>query len=171
MGPLTPNTAELVLGLILFFAVFGLLGAVVLPRIERTLAERHDATEGRLERAEDARSEALRIYHEYQAELAGARHEAARIRQRAAEEGAALVAAVRAEGQRQREELVAAAAVQLAADRVVAEAALREDVVALATELAGRVVGEPLAAQPRTRAAVDAFFAELAVREAGAPNA
>jgi F-type H+-transporting ATPase subunit b len=167
MGPLTPNPAELVLGLICFFVIFGLLGRLVLPRIERTLAERADATEGGLERAEAARSEALAVYREYRAELDGARHEAARIRQQAAEEGAALVAAVRAEGQRQRDELVAAASVQLAADRVIAEAVLREDVVALATELAGRVVGEELAGQPRTRASVDAFFAELAAREPG----
>ncbi len=46
---------------------------------------------------------------------------------------------------------------QLAADKVLAEAELREDVIALASELASRVVGEPLADLPSTRAVADEF--------------
>ncbi|KJK58490.1 F0F1 ATP synthase subunit B family protein [Saccharothrix sp. ST-888] len=161
MGPLQPNAAELVLGLVVFFLIFGILGKAVLPRIEKTLAAREDAIGGGMERAETARAEAQRIYEEYQAELQAARHEAARLRQAAAEEGTALIAVIRAEGQQQRDQLVAEAKVQLAADRIIAEAELREDVISVATELAGRVVGEPLAELPRTRAIADAFFAEL----------
>ncbi|WP_280696962.1 F0F1 ATP synthase subunit B [Kitasatospora sp. GP82] len=161
MGPLQPDNAQLVVGLVVFFFIFGVLGLVVLPRIEKTLAAREDAIGGGLERAETARAEAQRIYEEYQTELRAARREAAQLRQSAAEEGAALMAAVRAEGQQQRDQLVAEANVQLAADRVIAEAELREDVIALASELAGRIVGEPLADLPRTRAVADEFFAEL----------
>ncbi|MGK4579443.1 F0F1 ATP synthase subunit B [Kitasatospora sp. HPMI-4] len=161
MGPLQPDPAELVLGLVVFFLIFGILGKALLPRIERTLAEREDAIGGGMERAETARAEAQRIYEEYQAELKAARHEASRLRQEAAEEGAAMLAAIRAEGQQQRDQLVAEATVQLAADRVIAEAELREDVIAVATELASRVVGESLADLPNTRAVADAFFAEL----------
>ncbi|MFD7734859.1 hypothetical protein ACFV6F_31320 [Kitasatospora phosalacinea] len=157
MGPLKPNVPELILGLIVFFALFWALGKVLLPRIERTLAERHDKTDGGMARAEAARAEAERIRQEFQAELAAARHEAAAIRQTAAEEGAALVAALRAEGLQQRERLVAEAQVQLAADKVLAEAALREDVIELASELASRVVGEPLGDLPSTRAVTEEF--------------
>ncbi|GAA2278308.1 F0F1 ATP synthase subunit B [Kitasatospora cystarginea] len=162
-----PDTAELVLGLVLFFLIFGILGMAVLPRIEKTLVERDDAIDGGMERAETARAEAQRIYEEYQAELQAARHEASRLRQEAAEEGAALLAAIRAEGQQQRDRMVAEAKVQLAADRVIAEAELREDVIAVATELAGRLVGEPLADLPSTRAVADAFFAEADAEAAG----
>jgi F-type H+-transporting ATPase subunit b len=165
MGPLKPNLAELILGLVCFFLVFGLLGAVVLPRIERLLAAREDAIHGGARRAEAARAEAERIYAEYRAELDAARHEAARLRQEATEQGAAVLAELRAEGLRQREELVREARVQLAADRVIAEAGLREDLVELAGELAGRILGEP--ADPRlARAAADRFFAELDERAA-----
>ncbi|MEV0411787.1 hypothetical protein AB0I68_13560 [Streptomyces sp. NPDC050448] len=159
MGPLKPNLIELILGLIAFFAVFATLTKVLLPRIEKTLAEREEVTAGTLERAEEFRLEAQRIHAEYQAELSAARHEAAQIRQAAHEEGATLLAAVRAEGQRAREELVAAATVQLEADRVIAEAELREDVLGLATELAGRIIGEPLTDVDRARAIADEFFA------------
>ncbi|KJS55805.1 ATP synthase F0 subunit B [Streptomyces rubellomurinus subsp. indigoferus] len=161
MGPLQPDAAELVVGLVVFFLIFGFLGKLVLPRIEKTLAERQDATEGGIERAEAARAEAQRVYEEFQAELSAARHEAAAIRQSATEEGAALLAQLRAEGLEVRDRLVAEAAVQLAADRVLAEAELREDVIRLAGELAGRIIGEPVDTLPRTRAIADEFFAEL----------
>lgn len=161
MGPLEPDTTEIVIGLVCFFLIFGVLGKLLLPGIEKTLAARHDATEGGMERAETARAEAERVYQEFQAELSAARHQAAEIRQAASEEGAALVAVLRAEGQQQRDRIVAQGKVQLEADRVVAEAALREDVIGVATELAGRVVGEPLGGLPRTRAIADEFFTEL----------
>ncbi|MFE2413053.1 hypothetical protein ACFXDE_32415 [Kitasatospora sp. NPDC059408] len=161
MGPLQPDPAELVVGLVCFFLIFGVLGAVLLPRIEKNLAARADAIEGGAERAEAAQAEARAVHDQLQAELSAARHEAAEIRQNAAEEGAALIAAVRAEGQAQRDGIVAAAKVQLEADRVLAEAALKEDVIAVAVDLAGRVVGEPLGDLPRTRAIADEFFAEL----------
>ncbi|MER5637787.1 F0F1 ATP synthase subunit B [Kitasatospora sp. NPDC002227] len=160
MGPLEPNAAELVLGLIVFFFIFGILGAVLLPRIERVLAQRSDAIEGGLERAEAQQAEAQRVLEQYRAEIAAARQEAAAIRQTAVEQGAAHLAEVRAQGQAQRDELVAQAQVQLAADKVIAEAALREDVVRVAVELAGRIVGEPLGELPRTREIAEEFFAE-----------
>ncbi|MET8627197.1 hypothetical protein ABZW30_26130 [Kitasatospora sp. NPDC004669] len=160
MGPLKPDTAQLVVGLVCFFLIFGVLGALLLPRIEKTLAERRDATEGGVERAEAARAEAQRVYEEFQAELTAARHEAALIRQTATEDGAALIAQLRVEGQELRDRMLAEAKVQLEADRVLAEAELREDVARLAGELAGRVVGEPVAGLPRTRAIADEFFAE-----------
>lgn len=160
MGPLKPNLIELIVGLIAFCLVFAVLAKVLLPRIEKTLAEREEATEGTLERAEVVRREAQRIRAEYQAELSAARHEASQIRQAAHEEGVALLAAVRAEGQTAREGMIAAATVQLKADRVIVEAELREDVLGLATELAGRVMGEPITDLDRARVVADDFFAE-----------
>ncbi|MFF4448510.1 hypothetical protein [Streptomyces sp. NPDC001502] len=160
MGPLKPNLIELIVGLITFFAVFTVLAKVLLPRIDMTLAEREEVTAGTFERAEAVQVEAKRVRTAYQAELSAARHEAARIRQAAHEEGLALVAAVRSEGQKAREDMIAAASVQLEADRVIAEAELREHVLGLATELAGRILGEPLTDMDRARAVADAFFAD-----------
>ncbi|GAA0681806.1 F0F1 ATP synthase subunit B [Kitasatospora atroaurantiaca] len=160
LGPLDPNKVQLLIGLAAFFLAFGVLGRVVLPRVERVLAERHDATEGRLERAEQDRAEAERTLARYRRELLDAHHEAARIRQEAAEQGAALVAAARAEGQRERDELLAAARGRIAVDRALAEVELRENVGMLAVDLAGRVVGEPLTEFAARRGTVERFFAE-----------
>lgn len=168
MGPLKPDLAQVVVGLGCFFLIFGVLGAVLLPRIEKLLGERRDATEGGAERAEEARAQAQRVYEEFQAELVAARHEAALIRQTATEEGVALIAQLRAEGQELRDRMLAEAQVQLATDRVLAEAELREDVIRLAGELAGRVIGEPVAELPRTRAIAEEFFAAQDAKDARA---
>ncbi|MFJ8430301.1 hypothetical protein ACIQ9P_03250 [Kitasatospora sp. NPDC094019] len=162
LGPLKPEPAELLVGLAFFFLVFWALGRTVLPRVERVLAERHDATEGRLERAAATMAEADRTMEQYRRELASARHEASRIRQEAAEAGAAIVAAAREEGLRERDLLIGEADARLAVDRVFAEAALREDVGRLATELAGRVVGESVAGVASERRTAERFFDGLA---------
>jgi F-type H+-transporting ATPase subunit b len=114
-----------------------------------------------MEKAEAAKSEAQSVLEQYKAQLAEARHEAARLRQEAQEQGAALIAEMRAEGQRQREEIIAAGHTQIEADRRSAAQALRQDVGQLATELAGKLVGESLDDHARQSRVIDRFLDEL----------
>ncbi|MGW4898505.1 F0F1 ATP synthase subunit B family protein [Kitasatospora sp. NPDC004240] len=160
IGPLKPELPELLLGLAVFFLIFGVLGRVLLPRIEEVLASRHDATVGGSERAEAIRTEAAQTLADYRRELLEAQHAAARIRQEASEQGAAIIAAAREEGLRERERLVADAHARIAVDQALAAVSLRQDVGELAVELAERVVGEPLAALAAERGTVDRFFDE-----------
>ncbi|WP_063857255.1 MULTISPECIES: ATP synthase F0 subunit B [unclassified Kitasatospora] len=160
IGPLKPDLPSMVFGLALFAVILLVLGRVLFPRLERTLADRHDAIEGRLDYSEELRTAARETYAEYRKVLNEAHHEAARIRQEAAEEGAALVAAARAEGLAEREALVTAGRATLSVDRELAELELRADVGMLAVELAGRVVGEPLGEFADRRDSVERFFAE-----------
>ncbi|MBO1416691.1 F0F1 ATP synthase subunit B [Streptomyces sp. FH025] len=134
------------------------LGGHVFPRIERMLAERRDATEGRTERAAAVRAEAEAARDAGLRELADARHEAARIRQDHAERGAAAIAAARAEGIRDRDRFLSAGHARIAADRTEAADRLRQDVGELAVTLAGRVVGEPVHTIAAERRTVDRFF-------------
>ncbi|MEU6280411.1 MULTISPECIES: F0F1 ATP synthase subunit B [unclassified Streptomyces] len=157
-NPLVPDTAELIIGLICFFIVFGFLGKKLLPNIQKTLEERHDAIEGGLERAATAQAEAQQILEQYKAQLAEARHEAARLRQEATEQGATIIQEMRAEGQRQREEIVAAGHAQIEADRKAVVTALRQDVGTLATDLAGKLVGESLEDHARQSRIIDRFL-------------
>jgi len=122
-NPLVPPIPELVVGLLAFAIVFGFLAKKLLPNINKVLEERREAIEGGMEKAETAQSEAQEALEQYRAQLAEARHEAARLRQEAQEQGAALIAEMRAEGQRQREEIVAAGHAQIEADRKAAAAA------------------------------------------------
>lgn len=159
--PLIPHLDELVIGLIAFVIVFGFLAKKLLPNINKVLDERREAIEGGIEKAESAQIEAQSVLEQYKAQLAEARHEAARLRQEATEQGTAIIQEMKAEGQRQREEIVAAGHTQLAADRKAASAALRQDVGKLATDLAAKLVGEALEDHARQSRTIDRFLDEL----------
>ncbi|MEU6079605.1 F0F1 ATP synthase subunit B [Streptomyces sp. NPDC047108] len=160
-SPLVPPGPELLIGAIAFAIVFFFLAKKLLPNINKVLDERREQIEGGIEKAEAAQAEAQDTLEQYKAQLAEARHEAARLRQEAQEQGAALIAEMRAEGQRQREEIVAAGHTQVEAERKQAAAALRQDVGTLATELAGKLVGESLEDQARQSRVIDRFLDEL----------
>ncbi|WP_406863153.1 F0F1 ATP synthase subunit B [Streptomyces sp. HUAS MG47] len=159
--PLLPHLDELVIGLIAFVIVFGFLAKKLLPTINKVLDERREAIEGGIEKAESAQIEAQSVLDQYKAQLAEARHEAARLRQEATEQGTALIHEMKAEGQRQREEIIAAGHAQIEADRKAASAALRQDVGKLATDLAAKLVGESLEDHARQSRTIDRFLDEL----------
>ncbi|GHE31021.1 MULTISPECIES: F0F1 ATP synthase subunit B [Streptomyces] len=160
-NPLVPPIPELVIGLIAFVIVFGFLAKKLLPNINKVLDERREQIEGGIEKAEAAQTEAQSVLEQYKAQLAEARHEAARLRQEALEQGTALKEELRAEGQRQREEIIAAGHAQIEADRKAASQALRQDVGKLATDLAGKLVGESLEDAARQSRTIDRFLSEL----------
>jgi len=159
--PLLPHLDELVIGLIAFVIVFGFLAKKLLPNINKVLGERREAIEGGIEKAESAQIEAQSVLEQYKAQLAEARHEAARLRQEATEQGTAIIQEMKAEGQRQREEIIAAGHSQIEADRKAAATSLRQDVGKLATDLAGKLVGESLEDAARQSRTIDRFLDEL----------
>ncbi|MFF1648106.1 F0F1 ATP synthase subunit B [Streptomyces sp. NPDC058240] len=160
-NPLVPPIPELVIGFIAFVIVFGFLAKKLLPNINKVLEERREAIEGGIEKADAAQTEAQSVLEQYKAQLAEARHEAARLRQEAQEQGVVILQEMRAEGQRQREEIIAAGHTQIEADRKAAASALRQDVGKLATDLAGKLVGESLEDHARQSGTVDRFLDEL----------
>jgi F-type H+-transporting ATPase subunit b len=160
-NPLVPNVTELILGAFAFFLIFGVLAKVLLPRFSKTLAERTDAIEGGLQRAEDAQAEAQRVLEQYRAQLADARQEASRLREEAREQGAQIIAEMREQASAEARRLVQAAHSQIEADRAQALQSLKAEVGSLAVDLAGRVVGESLSDEARQRRTVERFLAEL----------
>jgi F-type H+-transporting ATPase subunit b len=160
-NPLVPEPVELVIGLLAFFIVFGILGKKLLPNIQKTLDERQDAIEGGLDRAQEAQAEANQTLEQYKAQLAEARHEAARITEQAREQGASIIAEMREEGQRQRDAIIASGQAQTEADRRQVTVALRQEVGRMATDLAGRVVGESLEDAARQSRVIDRFLEDL----------
>jgi F-type H+-transporting ATPase subunit b len=160
-NPLIPSATELVMGLIGFVVVFGGLGKILLPRIQKTLAERTDLIEGGLHRADEAQAEATKVLEQYREQLREARQEAARLREEAKEQGAQIIAEMREQAQAEASRLVESAHAQIDADRQQALGTLRRQVGDLATELAGRIVGESLADEARQSRVVDRFLDEL----------
>lgn len=166
-NPLLPSTPELIIGTVAFLVVFGVLGKILLPRIQRTLAERTDRIEGGLRRAEQAQAEAQRVLRQYRAQLADVRHEAARLREEAREQGARMIAEMREQGRAEMNRLSDAARTRIAAEHESARTALRAEMGTLAVELAGRILGESLADEARRSRAVDRFLDELETQSAG----
>ncbi|MEV6384346.1 hypothetical protein AB0M31_33630 [Streptomyces sp. NPDC051773] len=150
IGPLNPAVAELVVAAVLFALVF-LFFVRFVPRVQRVLDAREAATKGTEAEAEALREQARIKREEVAAALAEARHEAARIRQRAHEEGAALIAEARADGRREYTALLTAGHTRLAEDRATAEAELRSHVAELASDLASRIIGEQIEATVHPR--------------------
>ena len=160
-NPLVPAWPELIIGTISFLIVFAVLGKVLLPRIQKTLADRTDAIEGGLKRAEDSQAEAQQVLDQYRQQLADARQEAARLREQAQEQGAAIIADMREVAQTEARRIIDSAHQQIETDRMLALQALRTDVGAMAVDLASRVVGESLEDVARQRRIVDRFIEGL----------
>jgi F-type H+-transporting ATPase subunit b len=160
-NPLVPNWTEVLVGLVAFFIVFVALWKVLLPRILKTLEERTDAIEGGLQRADEAQAEANRMAEQYKAQLAEARHDSARQREQAIEEGSRIIAEKRQEAEEEARRIIAAAHAQIDADRQQAFASLRTEIGTLAVQLASKIVGESLDDEARQSRVVDRFLADL----------
>ncbi len=163
-NPLLPHTSELLVGAISFVLLFLFLRWKVFPVFERLYAERHEAIEGGMERAKALEEEAAETLAQYREQLADARHEAARLREEAREQGTAIIAEMREQAQAESRRITEQAHQQIEADRVQAVNSLRTQVGTLATDLAGRIVGESLEDDARQRRVVDRFLDELEAR-------
>jgi F-type H+-transporting ATPase subunit b len=159
--PIVPTLTEFIIGAAAFLIVFGVLGKIALPRAMKTLQERTSQIEGGLERAEETQAEAQRALDQYKQQLADARHEAARLREEAREQGAQIIAEMREEAQAEARRLSEAANAQIEAERQQALIALRAEVGAMATDLASRIVGESLTDEARQSRVVDRFLDDL----------
>jgi F-type H+-transporting ATPase subunit b len=166
-NPLLPEWIEIVLALVVFGLLVLAFKKFVVPNFEKTFAERTSAIEGGLKAAETKQAEADAKLADLDRQLSEARHEAARIREEAREQGAAIVAEMREQAQSESSRIVEHGKAQIEAERQQAVASLRAEVGALATGLAGRIVGESLDDEARQSRVVERFLTEL---ETSGPN-
>lgn len=160
-SPIFPVWEEMVFALIMF----GLLGFFVWksiwPKLENVIAERQNAIEGGIKRAEEAQAEAAAAKAQYEDQLGEARAEAARIREHAKEQGAAIIAEMRGQAQSEASRITETAHKQIEAERQQAMVQLRGEVGQISTDLASKIVGESLHDESRQRGIVDRFLADL----------
>jgi F-type H+-transporting ATPase subunit b len=160
-GPLAFVWVEFLLALVVFGILFFALKKYVVPTFEKTFAERTTAIEGGLQAAETKQAEADAKLAELEKQLGDARHEAARIREEAREQGAQIIAEMRDQAQAESTRIVEHGKAQIEAERQQAVTSLRAEVGSLATGLAGRIVGESLDDDARQSRVVERFLAEL----------
>ena len=161
LNPLVPHLAEILLGLVVVLILLWLITKFVVPNFEKAYAERTTAIEGGLQAAETKQAAADAKLAELEKQLGDARHEAARIREEAREQGAQIVAELREQAQAEASRIVEHGKTQIEAERQQAVTSLRAEVGTLATSLAGRIVGESLDDDERSSRVVDRFLAEL----------
>jgi len=168
LNPLLPHLVEIVLSLVVFGLLFWAVKKFVMPNFEKTFAERTEAIEGGLHAAETKQAEADARLAELERRLGEARHEAARIREDAREQGAQIIAEMREQAQIESARIVEHGKTQIEAERQQAVTSLRAEVGSLATGLAGRIVGESLDDEARQSRVVERFLAELEASDQGA---
>jgi F-type H+-transporting ATPase subunit b len=164
-NPIVPLWQELVLGAIAFAIIAWVLMKFVFPRMEETFKARVEAIEGGIKRAEEAQAEANKLLEQYKTQLAEARTEAARIRDEARADAEGIRQDVLAKAREESDRIIGAGREQLAAQRESIVRDLRSEVGTLAVDLAGRIVGESLADEARSRGTVERFIAELDAAE------
>jgi F-type H+-transporting ATPase subunit b len=161
LNPLIPHTAEIIVGFIAFSLLYLVLRRAVVPRFEKAFAERTDAIQGGMERAEKAQIEAEAALKQYKAQLQDARGEAASIRDEARAQGAAIIEEMRVKAQEEATRIAASAQAAIESERQAALTSLRNEVGTLATQLASKIVGEALDDQVRQSRIVDRFLEDL----------
>ena len=144
LNPVVPTLPEMVWGAISFFVLLIMMWAVCLPPIKKVMRQREEQLLADAESAERAGSEAAQVRRDYDATIAEARAEAARVIDEARHAGEArrseIIAAVEAELLEVRQAAVA----EIEADRQRALVQLRTEVGGLAVAAASKVVQQSL---------------------------
>jgi F-type H+-transporting ATPase subunit b len=160
-NPIIPHPSEIILGLIAFLLLLWVLQKFAFPRFEALYKERTEKIEGGIKKAEELQAEAEKALQTYQAQLAEARAESARIRDDARLEAEQIKVELREQAQEEAARIVAQGRAQLEAQRAQIVTELRADLGRTAVDLASKVVGEALEDEARRRGTVDRFLTEL----------
>lgn len=160
-NPIGLPWGEVVIGAIGFALLLVVLGKFVWPQFEKAYAARTKAIEGGIAKAEEAQNEAKAALDRYNQQLAGAREEAAKIREDARTQAQAIRDDMLASAHAEAERIATAGRAQLDAQRAQIVAELRADLGRVSVELAGKVVGESLEDQALQNRTVERFLAEL----------
>lgn len=162
---LVPNLT-FVVELIAFAIILWVLGKYVVPPVNKAMTERQEKIRKQFEDLEQAQTDAREAEEGFKAQMTEARHEAAKIREEAREQGAAIIADMRKQAQEESDRILKHARAQLDAERQQAVQQLRTEVGAMATQLAERIVGESLTDDERRSRTVERFIASLEEQEA-----
>lgn len=157
---LVPNATFLV-ELFAFAIMVYILGKYVIPPINKAMTDRQNAIRKEFADLDEAQADARKAEKDFKDQMAQARHEAAKIREDAREQGAGIIADMRTQAQEESDRILKHARAQLEAERSQAVQSLRNEVGTMATTLAGRIVGEALEDDDRRARTVERFISAL----------
>ena len=157
---LVPN-GTFIVEVFAFAIILYVLARWIIPPINKSLADRQEAIRRQFEESQEAQARAEAAEAEFRAALADARQEAARIREEAREQGAAIIAEMREQAGAESQRIIAHAHNQLEAERQQIMHQMRTEVGSIATTLAERILGESLEDNDRQSRTIDRFIEEL----------
>jgi F-type H+-transporting ATPase subunit b len=143
-SPILPEWNEVIWGALSFLVVFGALAKFGFPAIKKGLEDRAAKIQGDLDAAEAAKAEVTNKAAEYDAKLAEARTEAARIIEEARQDADAYRTEKKAEADAEIARLKEQAQADVEAAKAQAIADIRGEVATLAIAAAEQVVGRSL---------------------------
>ncbi|NLB47936.1 MAG: F0F1 ATP synthase subunit B [Microbacteriaceae bacterium] len=164
-NPLLPATYDIVWSAVVFAIILIAFWKVFLPKLQKMLDERAEAIEGNIAKADEAQAKAEAALQEYNAQLAGARQEAAEIRDAARADATKIVSKAKDDATSAAARIAQPAHSQIEAGRESAVVSRRKEVGSLAIDLASGVVGEQLTDDAKASALVDRFLADLEASE------
>jgi|JI10StandDraft_1071094.scaffolds.fasta_scaffold32205_4 F-type H+-transporting ATPase subunit b len=156
VNPVIPDIPELIWGGIAFFLLLILMNWVLLPPIKQAMRKRDEQLRGDEEAAERAVVDSEQVRRDYDATLAEARAEAARIIDEARQGADAQRADIIRAADDEVASLRQAALAELEAERAAALGSMRTDVAAIAVAAASKVVQQNLDVSAN-QSVVDAF--------------
>jgi F-type H+-transporting ATPase subunit b len=160
-NPIGLPWGEVLIAAIAFAVLLIVLGKFVWPQFEKAYAARTKAIEGGIAKAEEAQNEAKAALDRYNQQLAGAREEAAKIREDARAQAQSIRDDMLTQAHAETQRIAAAGRAQLDAQRSQIVAELRSDLGRVSVELASKVVGESLQDDERQARTVERFLADL----------
>ncbi len=143
-SPILPEDNEIIWGLISFFVLFGLLAKFGFPAIKKGMEERTARIQADVDAAEAAKAEVTSKAAEYDAKLAEAKSEAARIIEEARQDADSYRSDKRTEADAEIARLKEQAQADVEASKAQAIADIRGEVATLAIGAAEQVVGQSL---------------------------
>lgn len=160
-NPIGLPWGEVVIAAVAFVVLILVLRKFAWPMFEKAYADRTEAIEGGIAKAESAQLEAKAALEKYQQQLSGAREEAAKIREDARSQAQAIKDDILAQAKQEAERISAAGRSQLDSQRAQIVAELRGDLGRVSVQLASKVVGESLEDEALRRRTVERFLADL----------
>ncbi|MCB0978492.1 MAG: F0F1 ATP synthase subunit B [Acidimicrobiales bacterium] len=159
-NPMVPETNEVIWGTVGFVIVFGAIAFFGYPQIKKAMNARTERIASDLAAADSQKAEADRLVADYQAKLADARNESARIIEEARQTADGVRRQLEAKAQADIAEMRAQAAADIEAAKSQALADLRGEVTSLAIGAAEQVVQRNLN-DDTNRALVEAYIDQV----------
>ena len=160
-SPIVPELDEIIWGGAAFLILFGFMWWKGFPAVQRAMQARSDKIAADLDAAEQAKTQATTVLADHEAQLAGAKAEAAQIVEDARAQADLVAAEIQARANEDVAQMRARAAADIESARSQAVSDLRGVVADIAVGAAERVIKSNLDVNTQ-RALVDAYIDEVA---------